>query len=296
MRAWTQKISHNGVLLMLVASLLFSIMGALAKKVMQELPFMEAVFFRALVTLVLLLPYMMVKKIPLFGPNKFLLLVRSFSGFTALSLAFYVTKIIPLYDAAILNHTSTIFVALLSVFFLGEKLSGLLVLYIGLAFLGALLIIKPGFQWLSQAAFLGLLSGFFAAIAYIAIKKLHHRESSLTMVLDFSFVSALGSLIWLTFEGAVWPSTQQIFDLILLGLCGTFAQMLMTHAYKFAPASQVSPYQFSTVLFSTLWGILFWSEIPDAYSVLGAILIIACGVGLLRINRKIKQDELSYVS
>ncbi|EKD41451.1 MAG: Transporter [uncultured bacterium] len=284
---WVQKIKHNGILLMILASILFSIMGAMAKLVMHRLPFMEAVFFRALITFIFLAPYLHIKKIPFFGTHKWLLFVRSFSGFVALSLAFYVTTQIPLADAALLNHTSTIFVALFSVFFLGENLTPLLGGYILLAFGGAAMIIKPGFEWNWQAGMLGLASGLFAAFAYIAIKKLHHRESFLTMVFDFSLVSAIGSLIWLLSTGGFVPLMKsEWFYVGILGVSGTFAQMLMTYAYKYAPASIVSPYQFSTVLFSALWGVLFWGEMPDVYSLMGAALIIACGVGILRINKK----------
>lgn len=283
----TNGLATNGILLMIAAAFLFSLMGALTKSLGTHLPFMEIVFFRGLTTLICLLPYMYRKHIPLIGPNKFWLFVRSFSGFIALSLAFFVTTKIPLADAALLNHTSIIFVAILSIPFLKEKISRRLGVLIALSFIGALLVIKPGFHYKPLYGFMGLISGLFAGIAYVVIKKLHGLESFLTMVFDFSLVTVCGSLIYAVVEPWHQPNSMDLLNLALLGLSGTGAQLLMTYSYKFAPASVISPFQFSGVLFSAGWGALFWHEWPDIFSVLGGAIIIACGVGILRINKRL---------
>lgn len=277
------KLKQNGILLMIAASLFFSMMGALVKEATPRVPFMEAVFFRAFVSLVLLAPFMAVKRIPYFGSSFRLLFVRGASGFTALGLSFYVTSQIPLGNAAILNHTSTLFVALLSVIFLKEKVGAKLIIYILCALLGAGLIVKPDLYGMNTPGLLGLASGFFAAIAYISIKELHKKESFYTMVFNFSLISSAGALLFL--RDFILPSFADMLLLIGVGLCGTIAQLLMTYSYKFTDASIVSPYAFSGVLFSFGWGILFWNEIPDRWSAVGALLIIACGIGIMRIKK-----------
>lgn len=231
------------------------------------------------------------KKIPFFGESFFLLFLRGASGFTALALSFYVTSKIRLADASILNHTSVLFVALLSILWLKEKITPPLVIYILCALIGVMLIVKPHLNVGKLYGLLGLASGFFAAIAYIAIKQLHKSESFFTMVFNFSLISTGGALLFFHHQ-FIWPTLSEWLVLIFMGLSGTVAQLLMTYSYKFTPASMVSPYSFSSVLFSAIWGMLFWNEVPDLWSVMGALLIIACGVGILKMKKGMDGTEI----
>lgn len=270
---------------MIAASLFFSLMGAIVKQVSEKIPAMEAVFFRAVVSLAILTPWMIRKRIPLAGTNRPILLLRSLSGFTALALSFYVISKIKLADAAILNHTSVLFVALVSVIFLREKVSAALAFYTLAALVGAAFIVKPGFDVMNVPGLMGLASGFFAAIAYLSISNLHKTDSFFTMVFYFSLVSSIGSFA-LFGNDFVLPHGPQWAALIGLGVVGTIAQLLMTSAYKHTEASVVSPFSFASVLFSATWGLFFWQEIPDLWSIFGGIVIIASGVGIIRLRRK----------
>ncbi len=274
----------RGVVLMIAASLLFGFMGAMAKGAMATIPVMETVFFRAAVSLVLLTPWMAYKKIPFFGVNRLWLLVRSASGFTALALSFYVTSRLHLADAAILNQTSILFVALLSVLFLGERVSPILLMLILGAFVGAVFIIKPSLSVLNIPGIAGLASGLFASIAYVSIRHLHRTESFYTMVFAFSLFSTLGGLV-MGMGSFRLPSGMEWALLIGLGLCGTVAQLFMSAAYRYGEASRISPYAFFGVIFSAVLGFIFWNEVPDAWSVAGGILIIACGWGILALEK-----------
>ncbi|OGP08611.1 MAG: hypothetical protein A2048_08970 [Deltaproteobacteria bacterium GWA2_45_12] len=281
----------NGILLMIIAALFFSVMGALTKHATARLPFMEAVFFRAFVSLVLITPWMLTKKIPFIGKNNKVLLVRSFSGFTALALNFYVLTKITLADTSLLSNTSVPFVALLSIFLLGEAKSTPLFIYIFCGLIGATLIIKPSFHVANVPGLLGLTSGLFAAIAYIGIKKLHQTESFFTIVFYFSFFSSLLAFIMMI-PNFIWPTSLEWVSVIGIGLCGTVAQLCMTYSYKFIDASVVSPYSYFGVIFSALWGLLFWKEIPDLLSILGALLIISCGIGIMKMKPREITDQL----
>ena len=268
---------------MILASLFFSFMGALIKYAAKEMPIMEGVFFRSVLSLVLIVPWMAYRKISFFGKNGPVLFLRSLAGFIALCMSFYATAHLTLADASILNQTSVLFVALLSALFLKEKVSTPLLIYIICALVGAVLILKISFSILNFPGLIGLASGFFAAVAYISIRELHKTDSFYTMVFGFSFLSGIGSILF--FPQFVRPDFHQAAALIGLGVTGTVAQLLMTYAYKHAPASIVSPYAFATVIFSALWGAAFWGEIPDIWSFLGALLIIASGVGILKLKK-----------
>lgn len=274
----------RGILLMLASSLLFAFMGGMAKEAMATLPVMQTVFFRALVSLIVLTPWMAYKKIPFFGVNRPWLLIRSAAGFTALVLSFYATALLHLADAAILNQTSVLFVALLSVVFLKEKVGWLLVTFILGAFLGAGFIVKPSFLVLNVPGLAGLASGFFASIAYVSIRRLHRTESFYTMVFAFSLFSTLGGLV-LGAHDFRMPEGMEWAYLIGLGACGTVAQLFMSAAYHYGEASRISPYAFFGVIFSAILGFVFWNEVPDAWSVAGGVLIIACGAGIMRLKK-----------
>lgn len=280
----SQALKQNGIFWMLLAAFFFSWMGTAVKSI-SHLPFMEIVFFRAFVSLVILTPWLFLNRIPRLGKKPGLLFVRSISGFTALCLSFYVLAHIPLGTAALLNQTSTFFVALLSGFFLKEKITPKLLIYICIAFVGAALLLKPGGDTPLFAGMLGVASGFFAAIAYVSIRQLHKTESFYTMVFNFSLVSSVAGLVF-GYSSFVKPQAYEAVILIAVGLFGTVAQLCMTYAYKYTAASIVNPYSFAGVLFSFLWGILFWSEIPDGWAITGAVLMVVCGIGILRIQRQ----------
>lgn len=279
------KENKTGVLLMILAALFFSIMGALVKYTTKEIPFMEAVFFRSSVMAVLMTPVMIHRRIPFWGHNRLLLFIRVILGFAALCISFYIVTQIHLADASILNRTSVLFVAVLSAIILRERVSVPLIVYILCAFVGCALIIKPSLDVLNVPGLLGLASGFMAALAYICVKTLHKTDHVMTIVFWFAFVASVLSGIYCIFfgwempHGLLWPA------LIMIGMVATIAQLCMTQAYKHTEASIVSPYSFSTVVFSGLWGYLFWDEVPDEWSILGGLLIIVCGIGIMKLKK-----------
>lgn len=278
---------------MIVASLLFSFMGALVKYTTTRLPATEAAFFRAFSSLLIITPWMIWRKIPLIGKNLFLLFVRGGAGFIALCLSFYVTSKIELGTASVLNQSSTLFVAIFSAFLLKEKVTTPLIVYIVCALIGAALIVKPSLEVINVPALLGLVSGFSAAIVYVSIKQLHKTDSFFTIVFSFSFVSSAASIA-LFHRAFISPTPTEWTALIGLGLFGTMAQLLMTYSYKYTEASIVSPYSFSGILFSILWGVLFWREIPDIWSILGGLLIVACGIGIMKLKKEKGETAIEY--
>ena len=271
----------KGLILMIGAAFCFSVMGALAKLSGGTLPFCEIVFFRALVNLVTVAPIIYYRKISFFGRNRPVLLVRSLAGFSALSLSFYVIVKLPLADASILNQLSVPFIALISVFAAKGNKHGAVLLYALLAFLGAFCIIKPGLAVFNSAGLLGVLGALCSAVAVLQIRQLHTTEHSLTIVFNFCFYSTLLSLILFGTE-FFWPQGAQWFWLIAMGLAGSLGQILMTRSYAYGTAAQISPFTYIGVVFSAVWGALFWNEIPDSLSLLGGALVIFSSFRIVR--------------
>lgn len=262
-----------GILLMLLASLFFAMMGAFVKVASKTVPFFEVAFFRSLISFLLLASFIRFKKIPIKATNWTGIFIRSVSGCAAFVCYFYALSRINLADAVLLNYTSPIFTVLLAAVFLGEALTGRVLSYLGVAFLGVILVLKPTGDFASLGGIAGLLSGFLAAIAYVQVKQLSKSENSWTIVFFFTLLSTGLTLPFLLIK-AVWPSPMTWLALFGVGASGAIAQMCMTASYRRAPASLGSIVSLTTVLIAAVFGLCFFREGLDSWSILGGLLIL----------------------
>jgi drug/metabolite transporter (DMT)-like permease len=123
---------------------------------------------------------------------------------------------------------------------------------------------------------LGLLSGLAASVVYVTIRAIKHRESPLTIIFYFTFISTIGSLFFL-FQEARWPQPKEWIGLLGVAVGSFYGQIWMTVAFRKAPASLVSPFSYLTPAFSFLAGFLFWNEPFNSYTLLGTGLIFVAG-------------------
>jgi drug/metabolite transporter (DMT)-like permease len=290
-----KQILQNGILCMLLSSFFFGMMGALVKFSLQEIHLMEVVFFRSIVSALILGVILYFQRGSFLGNRPLLLLGRGLAGFGAIITNFYAVSKIPLGEAAILNQTSPIFVVFLSAFLLDEKISRRVFFLSLLSFIGVGFIVKPSFSTFDLAALSGLLSGFLASLAYVAIRELHATDSFLTMAFYFTGITSLLSAPYTLTHFAV-PRLPVFLSLLGVGLTGTFGQLLMTYSYKNEEASIVSPFSYVAVIFSFILGMLFFGEMPDWYSVLGSAIVISCCLVLSQIRNvrylKIKETVM----
>ncbi|SQC01427.1 membrane protein, transporter [Clostridium tetanomorphum] len=150
-----------------------------------------------------------------------------------------------------LNKIHPFFITIFAVWFLEEKLSKVQVPSLILAFLGVILIIKPKFDMSVLPAIIGVLSAIFAAAAYTIVRYLGNKESSYTVVFYFSFISTLICLplMMVNFQPL---SFKQLVFLILSGVFAAIAQFALTISYRYAPASEVSIYNYTNIIFLKL--------------------------------------------
>jgi drug/metabolite transporter (DMT)-like permease len=284
-KPWQQ----NGVLLILLASVLFPTMGACLKYAMAEVHFAQAVFFRSFITVLIFVPVLKIKRISFFGSNTKGLILRGVFGTLSMACAFYALSHIPIGDAAVLHHTSPIFVAILSTFFLGERGGWPLGALILGALAGAILVIQPELNFFNFAGLIGLISAAFAAAAYTTIKYLHSTENSWRIALWFTLIASLGSLPFTIYYFEM-PTLFTGLALVGAGLFGTVAQILMTMAYKWDEASRLSSLTYGGLIVSFAYGALFWGEIPNTISLIGAFVIVLCCLGVSQIKFRKKDD------
>lgn len=265
----------KAVLYMIFSALGFSLMGVMVRY-SGDIPVFEKVFFRNLVSL--LIAFLILRKKNdgnLFGKrkNQKYLLSRSLLGLAGVIFYFYAINNMVLSDAFALNRISPFFVLIFAWFFLKERITKLHIASFVLVFIGALLIIKPQFNYNVLPAFSGFLSAIFAAGAYTLVRFLKDKESPTTIVFYFSLVSVIGMIPFLLLDFEV-PNFEQFVFLILTGVCAGAGQFGLTYGYKYSPASQVSIYSYSGIIFSGVLGYIFLGEISDYLAILGAVLII----------------------
>jgi drug/metabolite transporter (DMT)-like permease len=290
----------RGILLMLLASLSFAFMGGFAKSVSQILPPVEVTFFRNIFG-VLIVGFSIYKS-PLkqIGGKPLLLLFRGSMGFVALLAYFYIMAYIPLGEAVTYNKTSPLFVALFAWLFLKEKLHISALFAIILGFVGIVLVAKPEGFVFDRYDMLGIFSGMGAALAYTSIRELRKYYDTRAIVMSFMGVGSIAPLIlmliaphievpksldWM-FASFVMPSGIVWLYVACVGVFATISQVLMTKAYEYTKAGIVGTISYSNIVFATIIGVILGDPIPDFWTILGIILVIASGLIVALIKEK----------
>lgn len=257
---------------MLGGAFFFAIMGSFVKAC-HRLPTAEISFFRGLVNVLVFLPWFL--KNPFwreFKREPVFLFLRGMFGWISLFLNFYAIGKLALGDAMMLTYSSPLLVLLFSRIFLKEKLSVLALPFVGLAFAGVALILKPGLDVNSLAGLAGLCSAVTAACSYLTVKIATRKVGADYIVFTFAVVITLASAIPMAFAYQ-HPLPKEWLYLCCAGVSATIAQKMMTRGYAALPASVASPLLLSTAAFAGLLGLIIWREIPDLYSIVGAVFL-----------------------
>lgn len=266
-----------GIFFMITAAICFASMGLMVKKV-GHLPLMEIIFFRNIVP-ILIVPIMIKKaNVSFLGNNKSILWFRSIIETMVMIAGYYALTVISLTDAVTIFNLSPFFTFFLAGIFLREKLSLRQLPVFMFAFLGALLVIKPGLRLDMFPAFIALFAAICMSISFVSLRYLRLTDHYLVIVNYFTYISSLVSLIILLIQKSFeFPNLSDFIILILLGVIGLLAQIALTKAYQLAPANLVSIYSYSQIIFASVFGFLFFKEIPDIFTMSGASFIIISG-------------------
>lgn len=260
---------------MLLSAVAFSLMALCVKQVTQTLPPFEIVFFRSFFGMLLVFPFIFCSRASLWGTEHTKLILRGISGCLALLLHFYTIAKLELGMAIMLNYTAPIFAVIFAVVFIHEKPGFSLYFLMALSFVGVILLNgKSGMSWQPEV-WLALLSSVFAAIAYVSIRTIKHRESPLTVIFYFTLISTMGSLFFI--KGWKWPNLLEWFLTAGVVICSFYGQLWMTTAYRRAPAYLVTPFQYLHPVLSFGYGWLFWKDTITWQIILGVFLITLSG-------------------
>lgn len=281
----------KGILCILFAAFGFSLMSFFVR-ISGDIPTMEKAFFRNAVAIIasLILLIRSGEKIRIKKGCMGDIFLRCVFGTSGLIANFYAIDKLNIADANMLNKLSPFFAILISIPILKEKPKKIDILAVLVAFLGSMLIIRPsGSNIQLVPALIGLYGGFGAGAAYVFVRKLGKKgERTPIIVLCFSIFSTAVTIPFIAVN-YVPLNPMQLICLVMAGLSATIGQFGITSAYKYAPAKEISVFDYTQVIFAAILGTLFLGELPQAMSFIGYVIII--GVAVLRWRYNLKNED-----
>ena len=275
----------KGIFCIIIAGFGFALMS-LFVKLSGDLPSIQKGFFRNIIAVFIssipLIKHWRVINIPRNNTGWLVLISRSVFGTIGLVLNFYAISHISLADSSIIQKLSPFIILILSYIFFKEEMTRFQVFAIIIAFIGIIFIIKPsGNDIISLGALAALLGALCSGIAYTCVRYLGtHNISGEFIIFFFSSLSSLMLLPYLILDYRTM-TYYQLSMLLLAGISATIGQYGVTFAYKFAAAKNISVFDYSQVLFSGIFGYMFFGEFPDFQSLIGYIIVISVGVVLV---------------
>ncbi len=285
-----------GILFILGAALSFALMN-LFVNIAGELPLMQKVFFRNFFATIIVFFTLLFSKQKFRIHDKSCILwlfLRAGIGFLGVILNFYaIDHIGSISDASILNKLSPFFAIFFSVFLMKEKPAIPEIIFVLIAFAGAMLVVNPRFDMKIIPALSGFLSGACAGFAYTCVRVLGKKgERNDMIIFFFSAFSTLVSLPFMIIYYVPMTGIQWLY-MLLAGLSAAGGQF-----YKQAPAKEIAVFDYAQVLFAAILGFLFLNQIPKTLSIIGYVVIIGAAVGnfiyrLEKSKREARKNELS---
>ncbi|MFN7724907.1 MAG: DMT family transporter [Rubrivivax sp.] len=282
------KKRRRAIALVTVATLCFALLDACAKWLVQPgaaqpLPVVEVVWLRFVIHVVLMGALLA----PQHGLNLLrtrqpgLQLLRGLMLVSMTALNFVALQYLQLAETGAIQFSVPLLIALLSAWWLNERLDARRWLAIVAGFLGVLLVVRPGSHAFHPAILLSVLNALVYAAFNLLTRRMAATESADTMQLMSAAVPAL-LLAPLALPLWVWPATAlQWAVLIVCGLMGGLGHLAVAHAHRHASAAVLGPFLYQQILYMALWGWLVFGQVPDAAVVAGSLVVVASGLYLL---------------
>ena len=265
----------QGILWMIVSTLMFVSVTGIVRHLGSNLPAAESAFIRYAMGFLILLPvfWRMAKSPPPMSVVKNGAL-RGFAHSFGVILWFFAMARIPIAEVTAIGYVTPIFITVGAAIFLGERLRFRRIMGVLAGLLGALIILRPGFNEISIGQFAQLATAPLFAISYLLTKSMTGESDSRTIVALLTFFCTLflfpmALIDWQT------PTMNELFWLFLTACCATFGHYAMTRALAAAPISVTQPITFLQLVWASLLGILMFDEAVDPFVILGGTIIVA---------------------
>jgi len=262
---------------MLGAVFLFTVMDAIAKQLTKEVGLIQTIWVRytgqALLVFLIVLPRL--REVAKSQYPK-LQLLRSVVLMAATCLFFLSISKIGLAEATAIMDINPVLITLGAFLFLGEKIGPRRILGIIASMIGALIIIRPGTDVFTVYAVLPLVAAVCYTTYNLTTRFVGNRESPWTSLL---YSALFGAVVFSCMVPVFWQPVS-LFSaglMVLLSLCGTFSQLFLIRALAIGEASLLAPFAYVGLIYATIWGLVFFGEFPDEWSIIGAIIIAISG-------------------
>ncbi|BBK41422.1 membrane protein [Allostella vacuolata] len=269
----------RGIVLMLAAVACFVVMDALIKWLSATYPTLQVVFFRSLFALVpiavLIAQQGGIARLRTERPG--LHALRCLVGFGSMLCFFHAFRVMPLADVIAIGFAAPLFVTALSVPLLKEKVGIRRWSAVVVGFAGVLIMVRPGVDIFEVGAGIALLGTVLYSLAMILMRDLGRTDSTAAITFYFTMSGTIVAGLAMPFSW-VQPVGLDWALLILVGLIGGVAQLLMTQAFRLTPVAVIAPFDYTAMLWGTALGYMVWGEIPDALLWVGAAIVAASGL------------------
>ena len=288
-----------GIALVLAATFVFTLMGALVRYLGQSVPLGEIVFMRSFFALIPLLAFLAWRReltTALRANSPLSHISRSVTGTAGMFLNFSALALLPLADATAISFAAPIFSVVLAALLLGEVVRIRRWTAVGVGFIGVLVMLSPYVgsaprgAGATLGAFLALAGAFVVAGAMTQVRHLARTETTGSLVFYFSLVCCAGGLATLPW-GWIMPTPSEFMLMVTMGLLGGIGQILITESYRHAAASVVAPFAYSAMIYSIVIGYVWFNEVPEAIVLAGAAIVIAAGLFVIWRERKLGLDR-----
>ncbi|HTN27653.1 MAG TPA: DMT family transporter [Burkholderiales bacterium] len=277
----------RGILLMIAAVGLFTLMDAIAKYLSQWYPVPGIVWARYAMNLLILLAWLAVRgelrRIRTARPG--IQLARGLLLATATLIYFTSLTVLPLADAAAIAFVLPLFVAALAVPMLSERLDASRLAAIAVGFAGALLVVRPASSVFTLYALLPMAMAFCNALYQILTRKIAGLEHPLTSLIWGAIVGAAVLSLVLPFAWKTPDHASHWALLVVIGMLASVGHYLLIRAYDYASASLLAPYTYSGLVWAMALGFVLFGNFPDGLALTGMGIIVASGLFLVARQR-----------
>lgn len=273
----------KGIIYYSIAVFFFSILGALARYLSQDVAVYEILFIRsAVIAAIVMGSWAWRGEFRLLRTKRMKShLMRSAVGLTALYLVTVSYTLLPLSEVTIIMFMNSFFVAILSTLALKENATPAQWIAIAVGFSGVALAFIPNISTFGWAVIVPFIGSFLTAVVSIFLRDMGKTENSETIVFYFALYSSLamaGCYIWFPFM-LNWT---EFAILVVAGVMAYVAQMTLTLSFRFAPAPLIAPFQYVSIIWAALFGYLIWDDEITTYLIMGSLVVISAGLYLIR--------------
>ena len=286
----------RGILLKVLSVCTFMAMASLIKAASVEVPPGQAVFFRSFFAIPIIIGWLMIRGELRDGwktSNPMGHFWRGLIGTSAMGLGFTGLGLLPLPEVTAIGYAAPLLVVIFAAMFLNEEVRAFRLTAVGLGLIGVLIVLSPRLSVgasLNVSETLGAVVVFMgavlAALAQVFVRKLVATEDTAAIVFWFTITSSTMALFTLPW-GWAWPSPSVVVMLIMAGLLGGIGQILLTSSYRYADASLVAPFDYTSMILALAIGYLIFDEVPTGTMLLGAAIVIGAGVLIIWRERQL---------